>query len=124
MRLRISDTRSYAAEFTAETQAEFSLGLYEALRRYGRHFTSQRRTIPRPHLHVYTDTFHGRWIDAGYGRGTHIVLYADMMQNTAYLAEIWERCQSADKNVASMSRQLSGLFDWAPTQIIDHGEAE
>lgn len=111
MELRISDTRSHAEQFSAETQSAFTLGVYEALQRYRDHFAALNRPVARPHLHVWIEAFGGRWIDAGYGRGTLVILYPDMMHNTAYLTEMWERCQSAQRNAVSMFEQIGMLLD-------------
>lgn len=117
MRLRLSDTRSHAEEFTAATLSEFTLGVYEALQRYQAHFTTVHRPAPRPHVHVWIEEFGGRWIDAGYGRGTMIILYQDMMDNTQFLAEIWERCQSAERNSLSMSEQIGRMLDAVTDEV-------
>lgn len=125
MRLRLSDTRSHAEEFIADTLSEFTLGLYQALQRYGSHFKTLHRPIPRPHLHLWPGTQWGKWIDAGYGRGTHIVLYAEMMQNTAYLSEIWERCQQAEQKSQLFSEQWSMIVDATGREARrDEGEAQ
>lgn len=116
MRLRLSDTRSHAEEFTASTLSEFVLGVYEALKRYGSHFETLHKPIPRPHLHIRPDNEwgnrYGKWIDAGYGRGTHIALFAEMIKNTSYLSDIWERCQQASRASNEFERQFG--------QIVSH----
>lgn len=111
MKLRLSDTQSHAEPFIASTLSEFTLSIYEALKRYQDHFAAGNRLAPRPHLHVWIEEFRGRWIDAGYGRGTMVILYQDMMHNTPYLTEIWERCQSAERNAISMSEQIGTMLD-------------
>lgn len=118
--LRLSDTRSHAEEFQAERLSEFTLGLYEALKRYEQHFESRAHPAPRPHLHIRPNNSwgqRGRWIDAGYGRGTHIVLHNEMMQNTAYLSDIWERCCQAERNSNTFTAGLSELLKNVPGAI-------
>ena len=117
MKLRLSDTYSHAEEFRANTLSEFTLGVYEALQRYQAHFATINRPTTRPHLHVWIEEFGGRWIDAGYGRGTMIILYQDMIHNTAFLAEIWQRCQSAERNSISMSEQIGGMLDAVTDEV-------
>lgn len=114
MHLRLSDSRSHAEEFTASTPSEFSLGVYEALQRYTAHFCGLNQPSPRPYLHIRPDNAwgkRGKWIDAGYGRGTHIVLHTEMMHNTAYLSEIWERCCQAEQNSNTFTVGMNGLLD-------------
>lgn len=121
MRLRLSDTRSHAEEFTASTLSEFVLGVYEALKRYAEHFSQRNHAAPRPHLHLRPDNTwgaRGKWIDVGYGRGTHIVLYTDMMQNTSYLSEIWDRCQQAARNSDIFEAGFAGLLDSTAREVI------
>ena len=119
MKLRLSDTRSHAEEFHAHSQSEFSLGLYEALQLYRAHFVG--RAVQRPHLHVWTDAVEsqGRWIDAGYGRGTYIMLDVDMMRNTAYLAETWESCQRAAANAIEFKKLMGGMDEFISGEVSD-----
>lgn len=115
MRLRLSDTRSHAEEFEAATLSEFTLGVYEALNRYRAHFERLHRPTPRPHLHIRPDNEWGnryrKWIDVGYGRGTHTILFTDMMKNTSYLADVWERCQQSSHASNQFEEQFGKLID-------------
>lgn len=119
LKLRLSDTRSHAEEFQADSLSEFTLGLYQALTRYREHFERQHRIAPRPHLHIFPANTWGKWIDAGYGHGTHIVLYVEMAQNTSYLSDVWDRCQHAATASDQFQAGLCGLMDDVAREVND-----
>ena len=115
--MRLSDTRTHAEEFSADSQSTFTLALFEALQRYRAHFAG--RAIPRPHRHVFTTAIErkGRWVDAGYGSGTYIMLSVDMMQNTPFLVEIWSRCQKAAAKAAEFAVGFGALCEAVQTDL-------
>lgn len=104
MKLRLSDVIATAVEFEAVDLPSFRASLHDALMQYRSRFSDD---APRPHLHVWD----GQWVDAGYGRGTHIVLHSSIFQDGPYLAEIWGRCASAHANAVAFKTQFAQMVD-------------
>jgi len=104
MKLRLSDVTAHAVEFEADGLASFKTALYEALLKYRGLFAHD---APRPHLHVWG----GQWVDAGYGRGTRIVLHDNLFEDAAHLTEVWGRCESAAANVATFKNSLGQMIN-------------
>jgi hypothetical protein len=114
MKLRLSNTTSYAIEFEVADWSEFKPALTRA---YDEFYNNPDGYSG--HLHVFAV---GRWVDAGYGRGLYIIPKRSTLANTIMLRKIWNYAREAESNAEYMINGIDKLVNHVTEMLLEEAD--